>query len=341
MGKFGAERSRGEWQAVPGSDRGYGPRIERRSSPAAEYPEATGEGWLTEAQRKRLRALLLSLGIAVTAVEMGKRTAPEQETEKYPTVGTQTEVVASQHEREQSAVDAFTAEVEQYASAIDEVDLQLTLDLATKPVRGHEHLSRLAFATGAVMFRSEPDERRKRPAVPELLQAELRRLVPGWLAQESRFKGDAVSSSRATGIAQIKPNVWREYRGTDQVSLRMDEQLQVFGELVSDNYHYILHFAGADAVAALRTHFATEDDFLRDLMTPLMVNAYNAGGPAIGRALRQFVATVPTADWQPGKELFVQFAAFAHEHVPGYGVEQRQYAPKVYAFQDLLGDQQT
>jgi hypothetical protein len=234
--------------------------------------------------------------------------------------------VEFEREEQIEVPDSFSKEIEEWVKHIDEVDLRQTVELVKES----------KFHNDMVKFRSEPDERRGRPAVPKLLQDNLADLVPGWLAQESRFRKDAVSSSKATGYAQIKPNVWEEYKKTSEVSLDIGEQMEVFGELVSDNYHYILHFAGEDVIETLRSKFDSEDKFIEALMTPLMVNAYNAGGPMIGRALNKFVESVPVEEMKSGRDLFVQFTDFAKDNVDGFKEEQDEYVPKVYAFNDKL-----
>ena len=82
-------------------------------------------------------------------------------------------------------------------------------------------------------------------------------------------------------MAQIMPATWKEYKGDTEISLRMDEQLDVVGKLVSDNYHYLTHYA-ENELPVLRSKFDSEEEFEAELVTPLLVNAYNVGGPATG-----------------------------------------------------------
>ncbi|MCA9361893.1 hypothetical protein KC906_00820 [Candidatus Kaiserbacteria bacterium] len=334
----------------------YGPHLERVTNDVAEFGPKTPEqvSALQQALMKAAR-----VGAFVGALAVGADLVKKSDTETAPPlqpVTTTSQVPETQyqpaletvmypemetaHSTEAVPQDAFAAEVEQIAADIDDVDLAGTLEYANKPVRGNEALSRMEYAKQAVTFRSEPDTRRGRPAIPPPLQAELRKLMPGWLAQESRFKGDVVSSSAAAGIAQIKPKTWAEYRGTEEVSLRMDEQIKVFGELVSDNYHYILHFAGKEAIDTLRSRFTSEESFLEELMAPLMVNAYNAGGPLIGKMLKRFVDEVSVENMKTGRELFLQIADFAaagdDDLLDGYNTEQREYVSRIHAFQSKL-----
>jgi hypothetical protein len=228
---------------------------------------------------------------------------------------------------------------------------------AEKPVRDNEEYSRMKYAKEKIMFRSEYDEEKKRPAVPMVIQEEIRRLLPGLFAQESKFNAGLVSKSGATGLAQIKPKTWWEYtrkeefksleeqekewervKNTVNVSVRMDDQVEVASALISDNYHYILHFAGA-AIDMLRNQYDSEDKFYVDLMVPLLVNAYNAGGPMMGRILNSFAKEVPSEEMLKGKELFLQIADFAKTKdgkFEDYGIDAREYVSRVYGNSKML-----
>lgn len=213
-----------------------------------------------------------------------------------------------------------------------------------KPVNGHEEYNRLEYTRTNLRFRSEDDEERGRPAVPELVQEELRRVVPGLFAQESKFNAGLVSSAGAAGLAQIKPQTWKEYKGTDEVSLRMDEQLEVVGELMSDNYHYLLHYAGEN-IEKLREQYDTEEEFNKDLIVPLLVNAYNVGGPGIGKMVNDFVENTPQEFMASGKDLFMQFSDFSYESNSedgnAYGDDAREYVQRVYGNQATLDKKYT
>lgn len=229
-------------------------------------------------------------------------------------------------------------------SKIAKGDINKNVDIikyfADKSVRGAEEFTRLEYARNMIEFRSEPDKRRNRPAIPETIQNELKRILPGLFAQESKFNAGLVSRSKATGLAQIKPDVWKEYRGTEDVSLSMREQTKVVGELMSDNYHYILHFAGDKAVKVLKEKFNSEEEFFNDLMTPLIVNAYNAGGPMMGKAVKDFVDNVSDEEISSGRDLFLQIVNYVKENNKGefknYADEAREYVPRVYAMAEVL-----
>lgn len=230
-----------------------------------------------------------------------------------------------------------------------------------KPVRGNEEYNRMEYAQKMIAFRSEPDEERGRPAVPEAVQDGLRRAIVGLFAQESKFNAGLVSSAGAAGLAQIKPRTWWEYtrekkvyasseeeqaaweaaKDSVEVSLRMDEQLRVVGELMSDNYHYLTYYAG-DSLDVLRGQFSSEEEFQRDLVVPLLLNAYNAGGPAIGKTVKEFIDNMPAEYLASGKDLFIQYADFTKEsqteNADDYGDDAREYVPRVFGNLAMLED---
>ena len=203
---------------------------------------------------------------------------------------------------------------------------------AEKPVRGTEHLNRMEYTRERLQFRSQAEA--GRPGVPENIQAEFRRILPGLFAQESKFNAGLVSSTGARGLAQIMPETWEEYRGTREVSLSLTEQLDVAGELISDNYHYITHFGGEEAVAVLRGQYNSDKEFETGMMVPLMVNAYNAGGPLLGMVVKEFVENTNQADLQTGPDLFLQLADYAQTRMDGvfenYQIHAREYTARVY-----------
>ncbi len=279
------------------------------------------ESWLNEKQRKALNLLLVSLGVAMSAGAIKQGYEFVDKLESYSDM--------------EKAGAEFDSEVESYAQSLDLADIIQTINLANEPEDQTKAESRLDTFINNIQFRSDEYEGRK-PPLPAQLQVELKKLIPGWLAQESRFRLDAVSNSNATGIAQIKPFVWNGYRKTDQVSLDVAEQAEVFGELTSDNYFYLQHYAGNENLELIKERFDSEEEFLTEFMTPLMINAHNSGGPAAGRALKLFCEKIPVDKMKPGKDLFLQFSDFALKNANDYSKEQREYVIKILALQKMM-----
>jgi hypothetical protein len=221
---------------------------------------------------------------------------------------------------------------------------------AEKPVRGAEHLNRMEYAQQEIKFRSY--EEGGRLAVPEGVQSEFKRILPGLFAHESKFNAGLTSGTGAKGLAQIMPNTWWEYtreksfatieeqdkeweriKDSINVSTKMDDQLDVAGKLISDNYHYITHYAEKE-LPVLNQQFNSVEEFEKDLIVPLMVTAYNVGGPAIGLLVKAFVKQTPKEELATGKDLFLQFRDFAQSSEKGkefyYGEEAGKYVSGVY-----------
>ncbi len=334
MERIPKQKAQSEWDEIEGSDIGYGPRLEKTAFEQESNQEDLSEEklngkteWLSKGQRRTLQATLLSLGIAVAAVS--EKNNPSEQEGVTANLNTNENIEAI-------TPDKFSLEVELIKSELEPADIEETIKLANKPTLVKPEYTRIEYPQIMMKFRSEDDTKRNRPALPEVLQEDLRDKIPGWIAQESRYKAGAVSKSEATGLWQIKPWVYKGYNGTDKVSKRIEDQTRTAEEIISDNYHYILHFAGEEAVSLLRKKFNSEEAFLKDLMSPLMVNAYNAGGPAIGRLLKKFVQQVSDEKMLSGRDLFLQFADFAKADGTNYSKEAREYVPRVYAFNEVL-----
>jgi hypothetical protein len=112
------------------------------------------------------------------------------------------------------------------------------------------------------------------------------------------------------------PNTWKEYRGDTEVSLGLIDQLDVAGKFISDNYHYITHYA-EEALPILPERFGTDKEFETELIVPLMISAYNVGGPAIGLLVSEFAKQTPNEALLTGKDLFLQFRDFAQSSDKG------------------------
>jgi hypothetical protein len=309
------------------------------------------EGWLSVDQSKGLRTLLATLALSVPLKDTGKSL---EEVEEKP-LPTYVQMKENEHNRElhealdnetaesrseralmdscieqtgsiDECLDGFSKQVKEYAEALSDSDIRETAELASK----------VNFDISSFETRSEPDTQRDRPAVPESVQSQLRHFLLGWIAQESRFRKDAVSKTGAESYAQFKPYVYKEYRGTENVSRDLDENLNVMGDLASDNYHYIVHYAEKESIDVLRGQFDSEQDFMQKFMSFNVLTSHNSGGPILGKALKKFVEQIPQEDMKRGQELFSQFIDFAYKHQKGFGVEPAQYAAKVLAMNSVL-----
>lgn len=198
---------------------------------------------------------------------------------------------------------------------------------ARKPVLGAEDYTRFDYVQQAVRFRS---------TVPMEVQEELRRVIPGLCAQESKFMEGLTSRSGARGIFQFMPETWAHYGGLPDEVNSLPRQVEIAGEFFSDLYEQVQFHIGKEDLATLRSHFSDEASFQRDLLVPLMVNSYNAGAARIGEGVRRYVAATPSEYMPEGKDLFLAIADFSKQakhgrYLTAYGPEAREYVPRVYA----------
>lgn len=215
---------------------------------------------------------------------------------------------------------------------------ELIEHFAQKPVVGAEEFTRQEYVQDAIVFD---------PEVPAVVQAELRRILPGLCGQESKFNNGLTSRAGAQGIFQFMPDTWASYGAEPHEVSSLRKQVEVAGRFFSDLYRQVLHHLGEEALQAYRQRYQDEESFLMDLIVPLMVNSYNAGAARVGEAARLFIARHPGAP-EGGKDLFLRIAEFAEASQEGeneddegrflnaYGRHAREYVPRVYATADVL-----
>lgn len=210
-----------------------------------------------------------------------------------------------------------------------------------KPVVGAETYTREAYVSEAMRF-MDYDARtgEETPSkMSETVQAELRRIMPGLCAQESKFNNDVESSAGAKGIFQFMPATWAEYGGEPEGILSLRTQVEIAGRHFASIYRRVLHYLGEDTVSLLRERFASEEEFERDLLVPLIVNSYNAGSARVAEAARLYVESTP--EWSNGKGIFLDIAEFAEaseagEYLDAYGEHAREYVTRIYAQANVL-----
>ncbi|HEY0964537.1 MAG TPA: transglycosylase SLT domain-containing protein [Candidatus Paceibacterota bacterium] len=184
-----------------------------------------------------------------------------------------------------------------------------------------------------------------KPNVPPAVAEELRRLIPGLCAQESNFNNESVSRSGARGMFQFMPATWGDYAPEGETIEKgvasLARQVENAGAFFSDLYLQVQHHAGEATIEKLRTLYG-EEVLQRDILVPLIINAYNAGGALMGEALRMYVERNDIAHrMPPAKDLFISIANFARDSEEGkylsrYGDEARQYVTRIYANANVL-----
>lgn len=117
-------------------------------------------------------------------------------------------------------------------------------------------------------------------------------------------------------------------------------QVEQAGEFISDLYTQLQASISTSSWEVVRSRFFTEEDFERDFIVPLMINAYNAGAARVAEAVELYVSSVYSEDMSTGKDLFLEVADVAQESKQGllsrYGTEARAYVRGVYASAAVL-----
>lgn len=209
---------------------------------------------------------------------------------------------------------------------------------AEKPTQGHEELTRLEYVTHAIEFTEWDPE--TNDGVPPVVEAELRRLLPGLCAQESKFNAAVTSAVGARGIFQFMPSTWEQYGGSEEGYGSLTEQVAVAGRFISDLYQDVQHYIGESGMQTLAARCGDRTLLERDVLVPLVVNAYNAGARRVGEGVKHFLDTQDTTDLPVGPDMFLVLADHMRESDEGvmdrYGTHAREYVPRIYAQAALL-----
>jgi hypothetical protein len=219
-------------------------------------------------------------------------------------------------------------------------EVNSVLDIANhfgeKSVRGVEkNISRKDYVKEALTL-----SERVPAVVRDELQIELRKVMPGLCAQESRFNNDITSRSGARGIFQFMPDVWDSYGKDDNDINSLKTQTEVAGLMFSDIYRQLMHHCDQEALLVARDLFSSQSDFLKHLIVPLLINSYNAGSKRLADVVNEFFTPKRNLDGLSGKDIYLAMANYAHENEEGtmekYGTDAREYVSKVYALSQIL-----
>jgi len=301
--------------------------IEERSK--AEEEEAV-PGELKGKKRLPLRAFLLSLGIALVPMKddgVDISNVSDKEGRLFSQAGL-IDRNAEHHTGE------FEKRVQEVAKMISSYDITETKEYADRRVVGAEDYTRSEYVAEQIKFTKWNEETGE--GVPPVVEAELRRLLPGLCAQESRYDASRVSRSGARGILQIMPNNWKAYGGKLGEETSLVAQVEVAGRLFSDMYRQIQARLGDDVLSELKGHFSTEEAFQRDLMVPVLVNSYNAGDGRLADAVISYLHDTMPNDRPAGKDLFTKISDYAYKNqtgkLEGFSDHSMNYPYQVEAF---------
>ncbi|MCA9356993.1 transglycosylase SLT domain-containing protein [Candidatus Nomurabacteria bacterium] len=213
---------------------------------------------------------------------------------------------------------------------------------ANKPVPG-QGLSRKDYVLSNLNFSDES-------GLPEEIALEVKRLVLGLCAHESKFDNNVSSKKEARGVFQFVPDTANAYaKNLSDFYASIPQQVAAFNEFIPDLWKQVKYHMGEEAFSYFKERFSSEATFLQDFMTPLIISGYNVGAARVGEAVRLYcidehkriIAGEITLDMLPqGKELFLAIADFAKESdvndLKKYGSESREYVLRVYAKTEAL-----
>ena len=204
---------------------------------------------------------------------------------------------------------------------------------AEKPVVGAPEYTRLEYVYEKIEF---PD------VIPHITQAELRRLIPGLCAQESKFNNGLTSRTGAKGIFQFIPGTWSGTETSLGLGMQPEEinslakQVEAAGQHFGNIYNELQHHVSNESWGRLRSWFDTEAAFEEMMLAPLMVNAYNAGAKRVADAVEAFMRAYPDVTDAPDTHAtFFAITDFARDDDTGtlkeYGQHANEYYPRVAA----------
>jgi hypothetical protein len=298
----------------------------------SRHTETVDEGAydLPKPKRKALRAILASIGISLMPMKEGndaEAAYSDFEEDRYTISADEN---FNNPENLNTTLDDL---VDRFKSEIDEDDIYISLQRATEK---NEDLgtSLAEYLESSFKLRNEPDLKRGRPAVPKAVEDEIRQIILAQAIQESRLDSTAVSSSGARGYFQFKPATAQDYINSEAVPEDIASQVFMTNEHISNNYHYILHFAGEETINKLKQDFNSEDEYNK-LLSLLLTLSHNYGGPGTGRLVKSFYESGHTIDPNSGAETFMSIINYAHENIDGFGQEQLEYVPRIYAWADI------
>jgi hypothetical protein len=226
------------------------------------------------------------------------------------------ERIADQIRHPEQYLGEFEKRLLAISETITDWDIEKTMEYANKPVVGEEHLSRAEYVSQAMQF--EPWNEETGEGLPPELEAELRNILPGLCAQESRFNADSESYAGAKGILQIMPEIWEKYGGQPGKEKSLVAQVKVAGELLSDMYRQINHRLGDEVLAELRSHFPSEQAFQVQFMLPALLNSYNAGDGIVSSVIVRYIQDTNPEDRPSGRDLYAAVGDYGRLNDDGY-----------------------
>jgi hypothetical protein len=191
--------------------------------------------------------------------------------------------------------------------------------------------------------------------LPESVALQMKRLMLGIAAEESRFNKKKKSPQDARGVLQTMEETedgYREKHGLeslDPTDILM--QVGVAGMHIETSYRELFNSAGED-LAYLKEHFFKNDEtaFETCLVVPALVNSYNAGARRVAEVITWFANEVragrlaehlPSNSTTPaGFDVYMVMvhACAEKKAVKRFGPDASQYTEKVYGWSVTMQD---
>jgi len=192
--------------------------------------------------------------------------------------------------------------------------------------------------------------------LPAFIKKELRDLSVGLAAQESAFHNGLVSRSGAKGIFQFMPATWKGlgYKTNDIKFLT--NQVEATSKLFVQSHAVLFGRSGKTLEEVKKIYFNGDDEmFEKYFITPVLVNAHNAGAGRMARVVGWFGedmlarggSAISEKQYSSGVgyDLFYAMSKAARKEsdiplLKGYGADAAGYVPRVYALAELIREKE-
>ena len=240
-----------------------------------------------------------------------------------------------------------------------ETYLDIVKAMGAKEVKGGSGLSRLEYLHINGMEDSA--------SIPEQGREEIKFVLPGLAAQESKYVNDVTSVIGAKGIMQFMPRSFRnvQERLLDEGVTRVDnilefmDQVEAAGKLLEMKYEYIRDHAGKELEKIEEEFFASNSiQFERYFLAPVVLNAYNSGEGRMVNCIKLFLETYPNREALKkaigeypdgfGLDAYLLMTKLSSavvgrtekgrriHRIAGYGRDSSQYVVRAYTLAELL-----
>jgi hypothetical protein len=128
----------------------------------------------------------------------------------------------------------------------------------------------------------------------KLVRSNLEALAPSLGFVESRYQ-NVVSKVKAFGVMQIMPATWDELSREGESRDNVEDQIKVAARLMEQAYQHITSTKSTELQIIKDRFFAGDSaDFDNCFLTPLVLNAYNAGMGSMSDLVGRFLELCPT-----------------------------------------------